>query len=135
MKWFILFLVVLPFSACNSEQKQRALNEKEIALNQKEQELMQKERNLQLKEEEILRREQNLDSANRDSTQQVNAALVGNWSVKMTCTETTCAGSAVGDTKTEQWDVAYQGNSIIARAKTGENLVRVYTGLYTGNTV
>jgi hypothetical protein len=65
----------------------------------------------------------------------VNAALVGTWSVRMTCTETTCAGSAVGDTKTEQWDFSYQGNTIMVKASANEKLVRVYTGFFTGNTI
>ena len=53
----------------------------------------------------------------------------------MVCTETTCPGSAVGDSKTETWDIQYINNKVIAKAQSGEQLVRVYTGIYTGNTL
>jgi hypothetical protein len=53
----------------------------------------------------------------------------------MTCTETTCAGSAVGDTKTEEWELSYEGNTLIAKAHTNEQLIRTYKGFYTGNTI
>ncbi len=120
---------------CESRKREEELQKKEAALNQKEQELLLKETTLQLKEEEILKRERLLDTVKKDSTQLINPALVGMWSVKMICTETSCAGSAVGDTRTEEWQLSYQGNNIIAQAMTGDNLVRVYTGIYTGNTI
>ena len=50
----------------------------------------------------------------------------------MTCIETTCPGSAVGDTKTETWDINYENNLIIAKAMANNKLVRVYTGSYDG---
>lgn len=46
----------------------------------------------------------------------------------MVCTETTCAGSAVGDNKTEIWDISYQNNMIIAQAMVNNKLVRLYSG-------
>ncbi|HVK96300.1 MAG TPA: hypothetical protein VM368_00715, partial [Flavisolibacter sp.] len=61
--------------------------------------------------------------------------LVGRWTAQMVCTETTCPGSAVGDSKTETWDIQYINNKVIAKAQSGEQLVRVYTGIYTGNTL
>jgi hypothetical protein len=53
----------------------------------------------------------------------------------MTCTETTCAGSAVGDTKTEQWHISFETNAVIVKAMAGENLVRVYTGTFADKTI
>jgi hypothetical protein len=50
----------------------------------------------------------------------------------MTCTETTCPGSAIGDTKTETWDISYQNNVLLAKANVGDKLTRVYTGTYDG---
>jgi hypothetical protein len=46
----------------------------------------------------------------------------------MRCTETTCSGSAVGDTKNEQWEISYENNGIVAKAFSENKLVRVYTG-------
>lgn len=137
MKWFFIVTILMAFfiSGCESRKREEELQKKEAALNQKEQELLLKETTLQLKEAEILKREQLLDTVKKDSTHLVNPALVGMWSVKMTCTETSCTGSAVGDTRTEEWQLSYQGNNIIAQAMTGDNLVRVYTGFFTGNTI
>ena len=68
------------------------------------------------------------DSNRVDTTNLYNPAIIGIWSVKMVCTETTCAGSAVGDTKTEQWNISYESNTIIAKAMSDDKLVRTYTG-------
>jgi hypothetical protein len=138
MKSLLLYLTILLLfaSGCESRRKQEAMEQRIAALNQKEQELLFKERALQLKEEELLRREAKIDSTlNTDTAGLVNPALVGNWSVKMSCIETTCTGYAVGDTKNEVWNISYQGNNILARAMAGHQLVRVYSGRLRGNTV
>ena len=53
----------------------------------------------------------------------------------MICTETNCPGSAVGDSKNEQWDISFQDNAIIATAISNNQMVRVYTGHYFGNSI
>jgi hypothetical protein len=131
---FFLFAILL-FTSCDYRKREEALRIKEAALKQKEQELALKERSLQLKEEDLLKREKRLDSTATEGTYIVDSALIGNWSVKMVCTETTCTGSAVGDTKTESWQITYQANSIIAKVSSNNQLIRIYTGFYTGNTI
>lgn len=138
MKPIILLLVffVLLSSGCNLRQREEALTQKESSLHQKEQELLLKEKTLQLKEEELVKREKRADSTGLfDSTAAYHAAITGTWEVKMTCTETSCPGSAVGDTKNETWELAYQDNRIVARAMVNNELVRVYSGFFTGNTL
>lgn len=138
MKWYFLFLMALFLlgTGCDYQKRNEELQKKEEALNQKEQELSLKEKTLQLKEEELLKAKQKLDSSViADSNHRVDPAITGNWSVKMVCTEATCTGSAVGDTKSEDWNLSYQGNTIIAKAMSGGQLVRTYLGFYTGNTV
>ena len=126
-----------PFlQGCDLRQREEALNQKEALLNQREQELLLKEKTIQLKEEELVKREERIDSTRlQDSTAVYNAALPGTWEVKMTCTATSCPGSAVGDTKNETWDISYQNNNIIARAMVSNELVRTYSGFFTGNTL
>lgn len=132
----LMVIVLLAFSGCNFREREEALKKRETALNEREQELILKEKTFLLKEKEVLKKEEALDSSrNADSSHILNPILPGTWNVKMTCTETTCAGSAVGDTKNETWQLAYQGNSILAKAMVNNQLVRVYTGFYTGNTV
>lgn len=128
-------LVLFVSSACTTRKREQDLEKKQAELNQREQELLLKERTLQLKETELAKKEKSLDSvAVKDTIPfKNNPDLVGSWQVKMTCIETTCPGSAVGDTKTEQWDLEYQGDHIIAKATAGEKLVRVYSGLASAN--
>jgi hypothetical protein len=51
----------------------------------------------------------------------------------MRCVETNCSGSAVGDTKIEQWELSYENPGIIAKAYSDNKLVRVYSGSSNGN--
>src|SRR6476469_8948827 len=100
-----LFLVVLSAASCDFKARQQAVAEKETQLTAWEQQLNLREKTLALKEEELQQRQHALDSLQHkskadstqsDSTAVYNAAIMGLWNVKMECTETTCAGSAVG---------------------------------------
>lgn len=139
MKFFAFLSFVLLFLiqvSCNPDGKKNELQQKQELLDQKEQELILKEKTLQLKEEELLAREARLDSTlQNDSTSAYDSTLLGKWAVKMVCTETSCSGSAVGDTKTEQWEISFEGKSFIAKAMSGDQLIRIYSGLFTGNTL
>jgi hypothetical protein len=138
MKYFfavLIFSFVL-LQGCDLRKREEALTQRETRLNEKEQELLLKEKTLQIKEEELVKREQQIDSTQLvDSTAMQNAAFPGTWDVRMTCTETSCPGSAVGDTKSETWQLEYQENTVVARAMVNNELVRVYSGQFTGNTL
>jgi len=137
MKWCLPILALLfVTSSCENEKRNNALNAREAALNQKEQELLLKEKTLQLREEEVGRKQQVLDSsAGVDSSHIIAPMLQGRWTVDMTCTETSCTGSAVGDKRAEEWNLLYQGQTIVVKASAAGQLVRTYTGFYTGNTI
>lgn len=136
MKYTLLYiLAILLLSSCDYKKREEDIRSREAALNQKEQELLLKEKTLQIKEEDLLKREKQMDSTISDSTYIVDSTLIGNWAVKMECIEATCPGSAVGDTKTENWQINYQSNSIIAKVLSNNQLTRIYTGFYTGNTI
>lgn len=128
----LLCFTVLMFSACDSREQK--LRKKELELQQKEQELLLKEKELQLKEQELSNLGGRSDtlSAITDSIPN-NLELVGTWAVKMACIETDCEGSTLGDTKNEHWELSYRGNTILARAKANNKLVRVYAGEYKGS--
>lgn len=136
-KTIVLLLFLLPFwQGCNLRQQEEALDQREATLNQREQELLLKEKSLELREIELAKQQQHIDSTKvQDSTAVYNASLPGIWDVKMTCTETSCPGSAVGDTRNESWEISYQENNVIARAMMNNELVRVYSGFFTGNTL
>ena len=128
----LCFTVVLLCSGCDSKAREEALQKKETELAEKEQQLTLKEKSLQIREEELMQLKQQLDSVKtkKDTALVYNQQLIGEWNVKMTCTETTCPGSAVGDTKSETWNINYENNLIVARAMVNDKLVRVYTGSY-----
>jgi len=120
---------------CDVREKEEKLQKEETRLNEKAAELQRKEQSLALKEEELNKRQHLLDSATaiNDTTHLVNPVLAGNWNATMTCTETTCAGSAIGDTKNEQWQFAYGGKTLNVRVTANGQLVRVYKGYSNGN--
>jgi hypothetical protein len=132
-----LFLIALSLLAgCDIRQREEALQNKETELSRREQELAMKERTLSLKEDELVKREQKLDSVLAldstlsDSAIVYDSTMIGPWSVKMTCTETTCPGSAVGDTKSETWDFYYINDRLFAKAMEGTEIVRLYAGAH-----
>lgn len=138
MKYLISLLVFLLFftQSCDIREREEALNKREARLNEKEQELLLQEKTLQLQQEELNKQKQSLDSTRLQDTLTVyNPALPGTWDVRMTCIETSCPGSAVGDTKNETWEISYQEKTVIARAMVNNELVRVYSGFFTGNTL
>ncbi len=97
-----------------------------------------KKKSLQLKEVELAQKEKLLDSSSKNPTDSfiaLHPQLPGKWDVTMRCTETNCSGSAVGDTKHEQWEIGYQNGGIVAQAFSGNKLVRVYSGSSNGNTI
>jgi hypothetical protein len=127
--------VVLLCPGCDLKTREEALKKKEAELAQKEQQLLLKEKSLALQEQQLLQLKQQIDSVKTksDTALVYNQQLIGVWNVKMTCTETTCPGSAVGDTKSETWDIGYENNNIIAKAIANNKLARIYTGSYDGN--
>jgi hypothetical protein len=136
MNWLGILICFSLLSSCGLREREKQLQQKTQEINQKEQQLLLKEKEIELKEEELLKREQALDSSGakvvRD-TVAINPDFLGEWEVKMLCVETNCSGSAVGDTKLETWIIEQKDNEIIARAMSGNNLVRAYTGNFNGN--
>ncbi len=131
---FFALLLLLSFSSCDLKEREENLKAKEAALALREQQLSLREQDIAMREEQ-LRKLQEKDSLQhvQDSVGVYNELLVGNWNVKMQCTETNCTGSAIGDVKSEQWTIAYENNQVVATAFTKKTLSRVYNGFYTGS--
>lgn len=132
---FFFFLLLILFSSCNIREREDALQNKEAQLNQKEQELLILQQTLQAKQEELQQREKKLDSTkqNLSDSFSYHPEIIGTWLVKMNCIEASCSGYAIGDTKTETWEISYQNNLVIARVIVAKKLVRFYTGSYTAD--
>jgi hypothetical protein len=139
MRYQVLFLLLSYFiSGCGLRQREQELDKRLLQVNQKEQELLLKEKSLQLKEDELAKKEKLLDSTTKnqpDSFFTRFPQVMGKWNVTMRCTETNCSGSAVGDTKNEQWEIHYQNQTIVAEAFSDNKLVRVYSGSNSGSSI
>ena len=141
LSWILFLLILTGFalSGCNLREREIALEKKAAQINEKEQLLFLKEQSLEAREQMLNDREKLLDStslkASNDSLFIKYPKLPGSWAVKMVCIETNCPGSAVGDTKNEQWDFTFHDNSIIATAVSNNQMVRVYSGSYFANSI
>ncbi|KAA9038406.1 hypothetical protein FW778_12610 [Ginsengibacter hankyongi] len=138
MKWIMCLsgLWLITFCSCNLRERELELKNKMQEVNKKEQELSLKEKEIQLKEEQLNKREHVSDSLLKippDTLSMLHPDLTGTWAVDMLCTATTCAGSAVGDSKVEQWEISLQHNTVIANAINKDKVIRTYSGTYTGN--
>lgn len=125
---------ILLFSSCGQQEREQKLAAQAKQLREQKQELILKANQLALKEKQLNDKEKHLDSALtiQDSVAVLFPKLAGNWNVNMVCSQATCAGSAIGDTKNEQWVFSLQGSSIIAQAYAKKVLSRVYVGKYVG---
>jgi hypothetical protein len=127
-------MVIVSFlMACGNREGSDQLKLRELKVIQKEEELKIFEQKLISKDIEISGREQLLDSLEHfsDTTGIYNSKLIGNWTVIMKCIETTCEGSALGDTKTERWNISYHNNRVVVKVMSKNTISRVYLGVYT----
>lgn len=125
-------LMLVALSGCGLREREVELEKKAADLSKKEQELLLKEEMLNQKEKELTEWELRTDSSflgiSLDTTGKINPELVGKWNARMVCTETNCEGSAVGDSKTDKWDISYIGNTLVARVLEDRSSARIYTG-------
>lgn len=148
MRCIVFLLLAVLTSGCNLKQREESLEEREKALSEKEKQLVLYENSLYLWEKKLASQQQLLndtmmkDTVNvkdsvqvSDSTYIIDSTIVGEWNVTMTCTQTSCAGFAVGDTKAEKWQFAYSGKELVVKAMVNNEVVRVYNGFNTGNNI
>ncbi len=133
-RYSIFFLaIIFLLSGCGLREREEALHQREAELAQREGLLYQREQAVAAREAEIVRKTHVADSLAQDTLLRLEPRLIGRWNTRMVCTETTCPGSAVGDTKTEVWEFAYDGRRLLARALVKDQVVRIYNGESTVN--
>jgi hypothetical protein len=135
--YFLASSMIFSISGCGNGEAKRKLDLREKELAQKEDSLLKLARELKFKEQQILKTGQLLDSlkSQNDTLGVYNPKLIGTWLVTMQCTETTCEGYAVGDTKTEHWNISYQKNKVIVKAISNKKVIRTYLGLFKENSL
>lgn len=130
LKYFIFFGLCL-LSSCGLQEQRNQLKQESIILRQKEQELVLRNQELDAREQLLNERQKKMDSVlvGKDTLSGIYPAIPGRWLVKMVCTDATCPGSALGDTKVEQWAITFQNNMVVAKAMNNKfQLTRIYTG-------
>lgn len=133
---YYVFIIISLLLACGGADDQKSVELREKEVEQKEEILKLWEEQLKSKELGLINRERQIDSLNQsDTLGVVSPKLVGVWKVTMQCIETTCEGSAIGDTKTEQWDISYQNTKVVVSAVSNQKMIRFYTGLLKNNTL
>jgi hypothetical protein len=134
MEKITLYILLILISGCSLKEREETIRKKEKELAEKEKELISRENTIALKEAEIAENKESLIKPDIESAR-IDSSLTGVWNVKMVCTETTCPGSAIGDTKTEKWHFSYYKNLLVVRAMANNNLIRVYTGSVENNQI
>lgn len=133
MKKIYLLLFSFIMFSCNNQEAQQ-MKARGVALEKLRDSLLVKERELDLKAQELEKREQMLDTTNSNVPEGIiNPNLTGKWQVKMTCVETNCSGSAIGDVRNEQWNLSYRNDLFIVEGMTNGAVNTLYTGLYNGS--
>ncbi len=129
MKWIFIVIGFVFITGCDFQKRQADLDKKMNELNQRE-------AVLSLKEQQLREKEKILDSTTHvvnDSLLRSHKKMEGGWRVDMLCTQTNCAGSAVGDVKTEYWNITVAGNDVTVNARSNRALSKRYTGSFAGN--
>jgi hypothetical protein len=127
--YFLLLLLFFAFSGCGLQEREKQLEKGLAALHQQQQELA-------IREQALNERQKKMDSVatlHQDTLLQLYPNLPGAWAVKMVCSEATCPGSAIGDTKTEQWEIGIRNNQVTAVAISNNKVIRVYMGTFSGD--
>ena len=138
MKWIFIVMGFVFITGCDYQSRNEALDKKMNELNQREAILSLKEQQMEIKVEQINEKEKILDSTAHvlnDSLLRSHKKIEGGWRVDMICTQTNCSGSAVGDLKTERWNITVEGNNVIANVGSKSALSKSYTGSFEGNLI
>ncbi len=134
-KTVLLPLLLLLLAGCQNQEREQRLQKKEAELAHREQELLLREKALTLREQADQKAQQAVDSVRglplADSALVRN--LAGTWATRMNCIETDCPGSAIGDSKNEQWEFSYDQGNVLVKASANNKVVRVYTGQLQGS--
>ena len=138
MKWIFIVMGFVMITGCDYQRRNEALDKKMNELNQREAVLSLKEQQMEIKEQQINEKEKILDSTAHvinDSLLRSHKKTEGAWRVDMICTQTNCPGSAVGDVKTERWNITVEGRNVLVNVKNNRALSKSYSGAFDGNLI
>jgi hypothetical protein len=135
-KLIFLSLSLLFLLGCKDQEHEKQLQQREAELTQREQTLTQRETALARREQALLQKETASPPDTLAQTIPADTALLrslpGTWATRMSCIETDCPGSALGDSKNEQWKFEVEQNTVRATATANKKVIRVYSGTLEG---
>ncbi len=125
----LILLITLLFNACSSDNQIKAIQDTLAMRNSLIDSLTIQ---LKIKEDSLslLKNATDTTKALTDTTGDYKPELIGRWTVSMQCIETSCEGSAIGDVKNEQWEISYEGTSIVAKVLNQKEVTRTYKGVF-----
>lgn len=133
----LLLTSVLLNSSCGFEERKRALDAREAVLQDREQNLLLKQKQLAQLEDSIklnLAKQDSATLALKNLGLPLPDSLQGVWNISMICTQTSCTGFAVGDSRKENWTFSGgDSTGVYVKAMQGEKLIRIYSGIYDGS--
>lgn len=121
----LLLFIGNSICSCSNDTELKELKD---SLRSKEMQLASLYERLKIKDDSLRLFNSTLSKDPTDSAGAYKPELIGLWSAKMQCIETSCEGSAIGDIKNEQWEMSYQGTMLIAKAITDNKVTRTYSG-------
>lgn len=131
-RYCILIFVSLALSGgCGFKEREDAIRQKQAELSKKEQQLILWEQRLAVKEKQLEQKKRLLDSTGIEIAITNTPGVTGRWMVRMQCVETSCDASAIGDIKSEQWQIDNLNHTLVAKAYSGKLLSRIYSGSYS----
>jgi len=131
LKYLIIVTGIGLLSGCGLQEQRQQLKQESVLIRQKEQELALRSHELDAREQLLNERQKKMDSVliGKDTLSNIFPEIPGRWLAKMVCTDAGCPGSALGDTKVEQWAVTFQNNMVVVKAMNNKfQLTRIYTG-------
>lgn len=125
-----LLLTLFFLNSCDYRKKNTELSEREKKLAEREKEFSKKENEYN----SLIRLRDSLHSK-KDSTATVVLPqnIIGKWSGKIICSESTCPENMIGDIRTDTWEFSENSSVISAKVTDKTGNIRVYTGTYNGS--
>jgi hypothetical protein len=136
-KLVFLSISLLFLTGCRDQRREKQLQQREAALTRREQEVSQRETALALREQSLALKQAAPPQDTIPPAAPADTALLrslpGTWATHMSCIETDCPGSAIGDSKNEQWEFAVEQNTVRATASFNNKVIRAYSGTLEGS--
>jgi hypothetical protein len=133
IRTLVFLLAATLLQSCGYKEKEEQLKKREQQIAEKEQMLIQWEQRLTVQEKELQDKKKKMEDSTAVTDSLQAQTIAGKWTVKMRCTETSCSGSAIGDTKTETWEITYAAGRMVVNAFSGNELARIYNGSFLQN--